>query len=456
MTTDREAWEPATAGDLKIGDYIRIDHRWFDHPFERRMFRIGSDKEIAIIREQELTRVFVDRTPVLDKAAPAAPPMAAPESTAPANGDAPAGDAAPVAAAASPDDEAARQRALRAEQRMGLEAAKARDRHTRERAQQTLGMLSAGNQDAAVAVAGFVDYLLAMLNNSTAPLSPMAPAAPRHSPVRLALLGSDAVWLAAVIGKRMGLAKPELHALTHAAAVHAAGLTRMPPNHQEEEPGVPVRGTPLARYPAYSALILEQCGGFPAEVLRIVAEHRERPDGSGFPRGLRSERIHPHALILGAVRELQIRCAGSEVSPAVALAGVYKSLRETCGAIIANHLAAAVLLIPVGTYVQLSDGSVARIARVNEASRLAPVVESFGPNGELRAAETIDLSQRPELFIVRALDTSRLPPRMFGAARNTAADTRPPQPAAEAPAGAEQPAAAENTAVPERAQASGA
>jgi len=486
MTTDRESWEPATADDLKIGDYIRIDHRWFDHPFERRMFRISSDKEIGTIREKELTRVFVDRTPVLDQPAAGAPAVpdsgaaegaAAPSPAPPAAANAPA-PAAPTAAsqdatsppasasppAAAPVEaptaaetqlEAARERALRAEQRAALEAAKARDRHTRERAQQTLGMLSAGNQDAAVAVAGFVDYLLAMLNNSTTPLSPMAPAAPRHSTVRLALLGSDAVWLAAVIGKRMGLTKPELRALTHAAAVHAAGLTRMPPHQQEEEPGVPVRGTPQARYPVYSALILEQCGGFDADVVRIVAEHRERPDGSGFPRGLRGERIHPHALIIGAVRELQIRCAGSAVSPAVALAGVYRSLREAYGAVIANHLAAAVLLIPVGTYVQLSDGSVARIARINEAARLTPVVERFGPNGELRAAETIDLSQRPNLFIVRALDTSRLPPKMFDTVRNTGPNTRPPEPVAveAAPAVTEASAAAE---APAPAQASGA
>ncbi len=86
--------------------------------------------------------------------------------------------------------------------------------------------------------------------------------------------------------------------------------------------------------------------------------------------------------------------------------------------VIANHLASAVLLIPVGAYVQLSDGSVARIQKLNEAAKLSPVVESFGPNAELRAGQTIDLSQRPDLFIVRALDTSKLPPKMFDTLRD--------------------------------------
>ncbi len=87
------------------------------------------------------------------------------------------------------------------------------------------------------------------------------------------------------------------------------------------------------------------------------------------------------------------------------------------------------LLIPVGTYVQLSDGSVARVARINEAARLLPVVECFGQNAELRAPQDIDLSQRQDLFIVRALDTSRLPPRMFDTVRNMGSDTHAPKPA---------------------------
>src|SRR6185369_2249385 len=168
-------------------------------------------------------------------------------------------------------------------------------------------------------------------------------------------------------------------------------------------------------------------------------------------KALQGDKIHPHALILGAVRELQIRCAGNAVAPAVALAGIYKSLRETHGTVIANHLASAVLLIPVGTYVQLSDGSVARVSRINEAPRLSPVVECFGHNPELRGSQMIDLSQRHELFIVRALDTSRLPPRMFDTVRNMGADTHAPAPVQELP-----PVAAEQPVAAQPAQASGA
>lgn len=432
MATSQEVWDSVDPVQVKVGDRIRIDRRWFDHPFERRLFQVDSEREIGLLRNSELKNVFVARA--------ADPQTAAPEAAA-------APDADPAAAAASAaDGEAARRAevaARLAEQREGLAAAQAREAVTRERSQQIFGLLSASHPDTSNAMAVYIDFLVAVLNNSTAPLSPIAPATPRGSMSRLALLGSDAVWLAGTIGKRMGLARDQLRALVEAAATHRAGLSRLQPFMREESPDATVRGTPLVGYPTYSAMILEQCGGFSQETQRIVREHRERLDGTGFPNGLQGDQIHPHALILGAVCELQIRCGHGTVAPAAALAAIHKKLRSAYGSEIVNHLVSAVLLVPLGSYVQLSDGSIARVVRINEAARLAPFVESFGPNAQLGTPQLIDLSQRPGLFIVRAVDTSKLPPRLFDTARKAQqGGNAPPAAAAEAAPGAP-PAASE-------------
>ena len=396
MSQHEEQWEQVEPEELEVGNLLRIDHRWFDHPFTRRKFRISSEKELEIIREVKIERMFVDRgeddafdeTPADDKTAKAA-------------------------AKAAPEID-------RVAQRKALAGAQERDRVTLERAQQMLGMLSMGDPDSAKAMTGYVEFLVAILNNSTTPMAPMAPAAERRSVKRLALLGSDAVWLAGTIGKRMRLTSEALRSLTAAAAAHAVGLTRMPPFLMDEEPTEDfTRDSTFRNYPMLSAKIVDECGNFSLDTLRIVMEHRERPDGSGFPRGLAGNAIHPHALILGAVRELQVRCAGGKVSPALALAGIYQKLRDTYGAEIVNHLAASVLICPVGTHVLLSDGSIARIVRENETARLSPVVETYGQNAALNAPETIDLSKRRGLLIVRPLDTSDLPPKLFDSALRT-------------------------------------
>ncbi|MEO6186832.1 MAG: HD domain-containing phosphohydrolase [Steroidobacteraceae bacterium] len=437
MTTGTDSWEPIEAAQVQIGHYIKINHRWFDHPFVRRMFQITSEREIAIIRDVELSRMFVDhrRSAVLGAAAEEPVAAAAPP------GEAVPAEGAVAAASAAADEEQAAKIAEQARinaQRESLAAARARDRVTLERGQALMSALSSADATSAKLVDEFVDYLVAMLNNSTTPLALAASTAPPHSTKRYALQSSDAVSLVAIIGKRLGLKPAQLRVLTQAAATHILGLARLPPEYLDEDPNAKHFSSAAFRhYPLLSASILEQSGGFSFDVLRIVREHRERPDGSGFPRALRGDAIHPHALILGAVRDFQIRSNGA-TSPAVALAYMHRHFRSLYGAEIFGHLVSALLVYPVGTFVQLSDGCVARVLSINEAARMSPVVEVFEDSSTLRDWITLDLSQCPGLSIVRALDTSYLPPRMFETARRARLDgARPPKPAAPEAAAAE-------------------
>lgn len=406
MDTETADWEPIEADALRIGHFIKIDHRWFDHPFVRRSFQVSSERELAVIREVQLTRMFVDRK----RSVVAGEQRPAPTETA-ASAEADAATLETTAAEAT-QAEAVRIR----EQRACLEAASTRDRVTLERARALLPVLGSGDPSAVTMVDAFIDYLVAILNNSTTPLTLMAAAAPRRSSMRLALQIADAVSLVALVGKRMGLGKQQLRVLTQAAATHTVGLARMPPQLIDEEPGDEQFNTAAFRnYPLLGANILNKCG-FQAEVLRLVVQHRERPDGSGFPRGLNGDAINPLALILGAVREFQIRC-DRDTSPVLALSYLHRHCRGTYGAEVIVHLANAVLVYPVGTFVQMSDGRVARIVGINEAARMAPMVDVYEDRSALREWTTVDLSQAPGLSIVRALDTSYLPPRMFAAPR---------------------------------------
>lgn len=404
---EKDPWEPIEIDQLRIGHYIKINHRWFDHPFVRRMFQITAQRELDIIHEAQLTRIFVDpERSATDPATPAQPEIVVP----------PDPDAPP-----DPPDPGLDATAIRS-QREALSAAHMRAQVTLERAQYVVSALNYGNSQSAAAVDEFVDYLVALLNNSTAPLALVASPMQGHSSQRLALLGTDAVSMAAVIGKRLRLKAAELRILTRAAATCLVGLTRVPPNTLDEEAGgAAPRSTSYRNYPNLSAAILQQCSGFSAEVLQIVREHRERPDGRGFPQG--QQTVHPLALILGAVREFQNRSANAQ-SPLPALAFMNKNLRQVFGPEIIGHLAISVLAYPAGTHVQLSDGRIARVVRSEEAMRASPVVEVF-QDSSLRQRETIDLSQQKGLSIQRVLDTSRLPARMFETAKRSLSGAMP-------------------------------
>jgi hypothetical protein len=309
-------------------------------------------------------------------------------------------------------------------------------REALQRAQLAYAALGYGDPNAAAILDELVDFMVALLNNSTSPLALLSNSLPGVSSQRIALLGSDAVSLAAVIGKRMGLPKHSLRELTRAAAAHVAGLTRLPASLVDEDAdGASPRNPVFLSYPALGTKIMEQCGGFTADVVRIVREHRERPDGRGFPQSLAGKDIHPFALILGAIREFQIRCSGGR-SQVASLAYLNKNLRAVYGADIIGHLTLSVLSYPVGAHVQLSDGRMARVVRSEEAQRVSPVVEAFRDVNNPRDSETIDLAQRRELAIVRVLDTSWLPPKMFAQGKRSTPD-EPPAAQAAAKAGAQ-------------------
>jgi HD-GYP domain-containing protein (c-di-GMP phosphodiesterase class II) len=56
----------------------------------------------------------------------------------------------------------------------------------------------------------------------------------------------------------------------------------------------------IRRHPAAGRRLLEELGGFPEAVRRLVSDHHERLDGTGYPQGLRAEDLPLETRILAA------------------------------------------------------------------------------------------------------------------------------------------------------------
>ncbi len=398
MATRADNWVPIRPEQLRVGHYIKINHSWFDHPFVRRIFRIGSEEEVAIIRAGRLTKLYVDpgrSTPVKHSDSPQRPP----------------------------DEEqriAERVAELKAEKiaqidriqeyRAALEAVKDRYSETVGNTADLLGMLNAGDPGSVKQLGLWVGGVVETVVQGQAPLALVALDPPKDAAQRIALLATDAVGICGVLGRRMGLDTQQLMALTTAAAVHGCGLQRLPPPLMDESPGGRQReSTAFQKYPALSHEILLECGGFPQTVQRIVHEHRERPDGTGFPQGLAGDAIHPLALVLGAVREFQVQCRAPDVEPTAALGWLYRELRPVYGEQVIDQLISSTTVYPPGTFVQLSDGSLARVLRVNESDRMRPVVGVLDEEGGEREMQILDLLQEESLVIASVAPRPRVP-----------------------------------------------
>jgi HD-GYP domain-containing protein (c-di-GMP phosphodiesterase class II) len=93
-------------------------------------------------------------------------------------------------------------------------------------------------------------------------------------------------------GEELGLAPGRLRELAIGALVHDVGklsvpdaILQKPASLDDEEFAV------IRRHPEWGRALIEELGGFSSLVSRLVLDHHERLDGSGYPRGLAAEEL---------------------------------------------------------------------------------------------------------------------------------------------------------------------
>jgi HD-GYP domain-containing protein (c-di-GMP phosphodiesterase class II) len=104
--------------------------------------------------------------------------------------------------------------------------------------------------------------------------------------------------LAVELGKRVGIPGWRIQALEYAALLHDIGyLSLAKRSLSKAEPLTPVEWTRVRQHAAVGADIIGRVRSL-GRVSEIVRAHHERPDGRGYPRGLRGEEIPREACLL--------------------------------------------------------------------------------------------------------------------------------------------------------------
>ncbi|HYF82281.1 MAG TPA: HD-GYP domain-containing protein [Clostridia bacterium] len=101
------------------------------------------------------------------------------------------------------------------------------------------------------------------------------------------------------VGKEMYFPINRLFILGTAALLHDVGMTEIPRNIVNKKGSLTeLEKMMIQRHPRYSFEIVQNAGGFSAEIYNIILEHHERYDGTGYPGGLVNDKIHTMAKII--------------------------------------------------------------------------------------------------------------------------------------------------------------
>jgi len=131
--------------------------------------------------------------------------------------------------------------------------------------------------------------------------------------------------LAYAIAQEMGLSSDRIQAVCIAGLLHDLGKISVPADILSKPGGLTeIEFALIKTHPQAAYEILKRIESF-SEIARIVVQHHERMNGSGYPFGLRGEQIIPEARILAVSDVVEAMSSNRAYRPAL---GLDKALQE--------------------------------------------------------------------------------------------------------------------------------
>ena len=222
--------------------------------------------------------------------------------------------------------------------------------------------------------------------------------------------------LAQRVARGLKMRSPELEILCLAALTHDIGTVRVPAEvFTKVESLSPDEWEIMRQRPGHSRDILVTLGPDYRSIAEIAHQAYERLDGSGYPRKLTVDGVSLEASIIGAVDLFEAIIHPrpyKKTVPAAAMYGVDNMMRMSnqFGDGVLKALVRGVGLFPVGTFVRLNSGEVARVAKSRQGNPMRPAVEVLWDTQKqaLKKPKLLDLMQAPHLYVYRPLSTEDL------------------------------------------------
>jgi len=165
----------------------------------------------------------------------------------------------------------------------------------------------------------------------------------------------------------------------------------------------------IKRHTEYGFNLLRNQEGLSLFSAHIALQHHERWDGKGYPRGIAGDDIHEYARIVAVADVYDALLADRPYRSAYTVNQALTIMKRMAGIHLDPYcltaLIANIAVYPIGSLVQLNNGSIGIVVDVNKESPTRPVVKIvYDPsNRRLYHAHEVDLSKLSTILIIRSL-----------------------------------------------------
>lgn len=182
--------------------------------------------------------------------------------------------------------------------------------------------------------------------------------------------------LAIAFGRHLGLDRARLERVALGVLLSEVGFTRLPTALLTGSGSGGADPELLRSHVAHGIEILRALKAH-EEVVETLATHHERHDGSGYPEGLKGQRIPLGGRIAGIVDVYDALTSpreGEAAAPPTALAMLHRMREREFDAALVDEFIQAIGIYPAGTLVELSTGEVGIVVAQRAERRLRPRV----------------------------------------------------------------------------------
>lgn len=395
---------------LREGVFIRLDLKWFEHPFLFSSFKITSPEQLLILRELGLsqTTCIPEKSDVLPLSAqqisPERPPLKAP-------------------IPATESIEAKKLWELKKNRIERLKARREKDEKCEKQFQQSVAEVKNVMQDIESGSREAYEESDRLMQSIVTSLMPE-----KESAVQLmnTKFGKENVFfhslnvavLSMMLGREYGLDGEMMRILGLAGLFHDIGKSRVPKSilHKDGKLTRAERNF-YQLHPRYGIDILAKLDMVPPDAMQAVYQHHERCDGQGFPEGLTAEKIALFAKIISIVNVYDNHCnhynPQDSLTPHEALAYMFGMQKTQFDKDLLALFIQCLGVYPPGTIVRLSNGFIGMVISVNPRNPLHPSLMIYNAEIPKKEALIYDLMDEPNLKIELSIKPSQLVPEVY-------------------------------------------
>lgn len=386
------------------GLFVELEIDWLEHPFPLNCFRIKSSAQIEKLKTLGIKRILYD--PARSKCAPLplkahpVPPGAHPESD----------ESGHVQETVPAEPHTLEQKKVAllekvAAKHQALDACEKKFRSAAKTFSSVNNNLYAQPAESIERAGKLVDSIIeSTLTEREVSLTLMNNKFASREVYEHAL---NVTVLGLVVGQQVGLEGEELRLLGLGCLFHDIAKSEIPPKIINKAPPLTSAEQKLIKAHVNRGVAIGSKLGMAAEILKIIQQHHERVDGSGYPKRLKEADICDAAKIICVVNDFDNYCNPpnqlTALTPHEALQRMYVRHMKEYSPLIASQFIRCMGIYPPGTLVELSNDTQGLVLSVNTAKPLKPTIMIYDGRIPRRDAIILDLSEEQEVAITGAL-----------------------------------------------------